>query len=67
MRCRGRALVSFHHAFDPGDALIDPDTGAKLGSTEKQVGTATVSEVQEKFAILTVSGTVTTKFTMCKQ
>jgi len=55
------------NVYDPGEALIDPDTGAKLGSTEKQVGTATVAEVQEKFAILTVSGPVTTKYTMRKQ
>jgi curli biogenesis system outer membrane secretion channel CsgG len=55
------------NVYDPGEALIDPDTGAKLGSTEKQVGTATVSEVQEKFAVVTTSGTVTTKYTMRKQ
>ena len=56
-----------YNVFDPGEALIDPDTGAKLGSTEKQVGTATVAEVQEKFAILQVTGTATTKYTMRKQ
>jgi curli biogenesis system outer membrane secretion channel CsgG len=55
------------NVFDPGEALIDPDTGAKLGSTEKQIGTATVAEVQEKFAILQVTGTVTTKYTVRKQ
>jgi len=55
------------NVFDPGEALIDPDTGAKLGSTEKQVGTATVAEVQEKFAILQATGTVTTKHTVRKQ
>ena len=55
------------NVFDPGDALIDPDTGAKLGSTEKQVGTATVAEVQEKFAILQATGVVTTKHTVRKQ
>ncbi len=55
------------NVYDPGEALIDPDTGAKLGSTEKQVGTATVTEVQEKFAIVQVSGgTVTTKYTVRK-
>jgi curli biogenesis system outer membrane secretion channel CsgG len=55
------------NVFDPGEALVDPDTGAKLGSTEKQVGTATVAEVQEKFAILQATGTVTTKYTVRKQ
>jgi curli biogenesis system outer membrane secretion channel CsgG len=53
--------------YDPGEALIDPDTGAKLGSTEKQVGTATVTEVQEKFAIVQASGTVNNKYTLRKQ
>jgi curli biogenesis system outer membrane secretion channel CsgG len=53
--------------YDPGDALIDPDTGAKLGSTEKQVGTATVTEVQEKFSIVQATGTVTNKYTLRKQ
>jgi len=55
------------NVFDPGEALVDPDTGVKLGSTEKQIGTATVAEVQERFAILQVSGTVTTKHTVRKQ
>lgn len=55
------------NVFDPGEALVDPDTGAKLGSTEKQIGTATVTEVQEKFSIVQVTGTVTTKYTMRKQ
>ena len=54
------------NVYDPGEALVDPDTGAKLGSTEKQVGTATVTEVQEKFAIVQASGTVTNKYTMRK-
>jgi len=53
--------------YDPGEALKDPDTGAILGSTEKQVGTATVTEVQEKFAIVQASGPVTAKYTMKKQ
>ena len=55
------------NVYDPGDALIDPDTGAKLGSTEKQVGTASVSEVQEKFSIVQFTGSVTAKHVMRKQ
>ena len=54
------------NVYDPGDALIDPDTGAKLGSTEKQVGTATVLEVQEKFAIVQATSAVTNKNTLRK-
>jgi curli biogenesis system outer membrane secretion channel CsgG len=47
--------------LDPGEDLTDPDTGAKLGSTEKQTGSAEVVEVQEKFAIVSVSGAAKAK------
>ncbi|MEZ5316974.1 MAG: CsgG/HfaB family protein [Vicinamibacterales bacterium] len=39
-----------------GEALIDPVTGMNLGAEEKQVGTAVVAEVQDRFAIVTVTG-----------
>lgn len=39
-----------------GEPLIDPVTGANLGADEKQVGTAVVTEVQARFAIVTVTG-----------
>ena len=42
--------------FRPGDELIDPVTKMSLGSTEKQVGTGVVAEVQDRFAIITVTG-----------
>lgn len=42
--------------FNIGDAIVDPDTGQKLGAEEKQVGEATVTEVQDRFAIITVTG-----------
>jgi curli biogenesis system outer membrane secretion channel CsgG len=50
-----------------GEALIDPDTGAKLGADEKQTGTSSVTEVQEKYAIVTVTGTAKAKDTVRKQ
>ena len=50
-----------------GEELIDPDTGAKLGAEEKQTGTGVVAEVQEKFAIMTVSGTAKAKDTIRKK
>jgi curli biogenesis system outer membrane secretion channel CsgG len=50
-----------------GEALIDPDTGAKLGAEEKQTGAGEVSEVQEKFAIMTITGTAKAKDTIRKQ
>jgi len=50
-----------------GEALIDPDTGAKLGAEEKQTGTGEVAEVQEKFAIMTITGTAKAKDTIRKK
>jgi curli biogenesis system outer membrane secretion channel CsgG len=47
--------------FSVGEALIDPDTGANLGSPTEQTGTAEVVEAQEKFAIVKVTGTVDAK------
>ena len=47
--------------IDAGEDLVDPDTGAKLGSTEKPTGDAEVVEVQEKFAIVSFTGTAKPK------
>jgi curli biogenesis system outer membrane secretion channel CsgG len=40
-----------------GEELVDPATGAKLGAEEKQTGTGVVTEVNEKFSIMTLTGT----------
>ena len=40
------------NVFNIGEALIDPDTGAKLGASEKQTATGAVVEVQDKFAVI---------------
>ena len=54
--------------FKIGEALIDPDTGQSLGAaSEKEVGTGTVTEVQERFAVLTVTGTASVKDKARKQ
>ena len=53
--------------FNIGEALIDPDTGAKLGADEKQIGSGTVSEVQDKFAIVTFTGKAAAKDTVRKK
>jgi curli biogenesis system outer membrane secretion channel CsgG len=50
-----------------GEALIDPDTGAKLGASEKQTGSGAVVEVQDKFAVIQVTGTAAAKDTIRKQ
>jgi hypothetical protein len=37
--------------YSEGEALIDPDTGISLGSTEEMVGAIEIAEVKEKFSI----------------
>jgi len=55
------------NVINVGEALIDPDTGAKLGATEKQTGSGAVVEVQDKFAVIQFTGTATAKDTIRKQ
>jgi curli biogenesis system outer membrane secretion channel CsgG len=43
--------------FRRGEELVDPATGAKLGAEEKQTATGVVTEVNEKFSIMTLTGT----------
>lgn len=40
----------------PGEALIDPETGISLGSTETPVGEVQVTSVQDRFSIAMVQG-----------
>jgi curli biogenesis system outer membrane secretion channel CsgG len=40
-----------------GEPLIDPVTKTNLGAIEEQVGTGVVTDVQDRFAIITVTGT----------
>lgn len=49
-----------------GEALIDPDTGVKLGAEEKETGAGEVVEVQDKFAVMTFKGTAKAKDTVRK-
>lgn len=53
--------------FNVGEAIIDPDTGQALGSSEKQTGTGEVTEVAERFAIISFSGAAKVKDTARKQ
>ena len=53
--------------FNVGEELVDPVSGAKLGAEEKQTGTGTVTEVQDRFAIMTVTGKATAKDVLRKQ
>ena len=48
--------------FEPGQALIDPATGANLGAPEKHTGSGVVTEVQDKYSIIKITaGTVSAK------
>jgi len=50
-----------------GESLIDPDTGATLGTDAKQTGSGTVTEVHEKYSILTFTGTAEGKNTFLRK
>jgi Flagellar assembly protein T, C-terminal domain len=41
--------------YSRGEELTDPDTGLKLGSHERLVGLVQIIEVQEQYAIGTIS------------
>lgn len=53
--------------FNVGDAIVDPDTGQALGASEKQTATGQVTEVQERFAVMTFTGAAKVKDTARKQ
>jgi hypothetical protein len=53
--------------FNVGEALVDPDTGAKLGAPEKKTGDGSVVEVQDKYAIIQFTGAANAKDTIRKQ
>jgi curli biogenesis system outer membrane secretion channel CsgG len=55
------------NVFDAGEALIDPDTGAKLGTDERQTGSGAVVEVQSKFAVINFTGAAKAKDTIRKK
>lgn len=44
--------------YSKGEDLVDPDTGLKLGSDEKMIGSIQITNVQEKFSIGTIRGGV---------
>jgi curli biogenesis system outer membrane secretion channel CsgG len=50
-----------------GEALIDPDSGKRLGADEKQIGSGSVTEVQAEFAIITFTGKAAAKDTIRKK
>ncbi len=63
----GIKLGDTFNVFSVGEALIDPVSGVSLGADEKQTGSAAVSEVQDRYAIVTVNGAATAKDVLRKQ
>jgi curli biogenesis system outer membrane secretion channel CsgG len=53
--------------FSVGADIIDPVTGAKLGAMEKEIGSGVVTDVQERFAVIAVTGTATVGAKIKKQ
>jgi curli biogenesis system outer membrane secretion channel CsgG len=53
--------------FSTGDAIVDPDTGQTLGSDEKETGSGAVTDVQERFSIITFTGAAKVKDTARKR
>lgn len=50
----GMKVSEIFEIFEPGEELIDPQTGDSLGTTEMEVGTAKVSRVNPKVTVLEV-------------
>jgi hypothetical protein len=48
----GMQLGEVFEVFEPGEELIDPQTGESLGSTETEMGTAKVSRINPKVSVL---------------
>ena len=48
---RGISVGDRYSVFSVGEALIDPDTGMQLGSTDELIGTIEIVDVKEKYAI----------------
>jgi curli biogenesis system outer membrane secretion channel CsgG len=66
-RTAGIKVGDTFNVLSVGEALIDPDTGRKLGAEEKQIGTGSVVEVQQEFAIMTVNGKAAARDTIRKK
>jgi len=55
------------NVINVGEALIDPDTGKKLGADERQIGAGSVVEVQDMFAIMNITGKAAARDTVRKK
>lgn len=57
----GLQVGDTYNIISVGEELVDPDTGQVLGVDETQTGTGEVIEVQERFSIMTFTGTAQAK------
>lgn len=53
--------------YSIGEALVDPDTGQVLGVDESEIGEGEIVEVQDRFSVMTFTGTANAKDTVRKQ
>jgi curli biogenesis system outer membrane secretion channel CsgG len=53
-----------YNIISMGEALIDPDSGRKLGADEKQIGNGSVVDVQPEYAIITFTGSAAARDTV---
>jgi len=60
----GVKLGDKYNIVSVGEALIDPDSGRKLGADEKQVGNGSVVDVQPEFAIISFTGSASARDTI---
>jgi curli biogenesis system outer membrane secretion channel CsgG len=63
----GVKIGDMFNIINVGEALIDPDSGKKLGADEKQIGSGSVTEVQADFAVITFTGKAAAKDTIRKK
>jgi curli biogenesis system outer membrane secretion channel CsgG len=66
-RSAGIKVGDAFNVISVGEALIDPDTGRRLGAEEKQIGTGSIVDVQQEFAIMTFTGKAAAKDTIRKK
>jgi curli biogenesis system outer membrane secretion channel CsgG len=63
----GLKVGDTYDIYSVGEALVDPDTGQVLGVDETKTGSGQVIEVQERFSIMSFSGTAAAKDVVKKQ
>ena len=50
----GLEMGDRYEVYSVGEAIVDPDTGAKLGASKDKIGTVRVAKIQPKFSVARV-------------